>query len=184
MKKLVAVLLSLSMLTAFAGCSKKTEETSKKTKKTKGTEITETEDPDESTVKPTTSEETETEASSSETSETSESSESSGSGSVRDLTPPKRPKDYPVSSDFKIHEDVENLQFNIISTPRAYAMGNPDVEGEPAYRIFKNVEKFDFFPNTVEGYEQLWNTVQANGENLDNSYNEAYNKELPVFIKA
>ncbi len=177
MKKLVAVLLSLSMLTALAGCSKKTEETSKtsKTKKTKDTEITETEKPEESeTTTTTTTEATET------SDKTSEDTSDTQPG--RDLTPSNRPKDYPVANGFKIHEDAENLQFKLISNPRAFAKANPDDPSAPAQCIFKNVEMFDFFPNTVEGYEQLWNSVQATGENLDAQYNDAYDKTLPNFV--
>ncbi len=177
MKKLVAVLLSLSMLTALAGCSKKTEETSKtsKTKKTKDTEITETEKPEESeTTTTTTTEATET------SDETSEDTSDTQPG--RDLTPPKRPKDYAIASGFSIHEDAENLQFNLITKPRVFAKGNPSDPSEPARSIFMEVEKFDFFPNTIEGYEQLWNSVQNNGENLHTQYYDAYEKALPGFL--
>ena len=46
MKRLIAVLLSASMVLALAGCGKKDEKETKKTKKTKATEVTEeTEEP-------------------------------------------------------------------------------------------------------------------------------------------
>ena len=41
MKRLIAVLLSASMVLALAGCGKKDEKETKKTKKTKATEVTE-----------------------------------------------------------------------------------------------------------------------------------------------
>ncbi|MBR5425361.1 MAG: hypothetical protein IK106_02460 [Clostridiales bacterium] len=178
MKKMIAILLTLSMITAIAGCKKKSEETTTEEAESSTTEVSETEASSESES------ESETESETSATSSETEGSSETKGPSVRDLTAPKRPKDYSVSSDFKITEgDAENLQFFMISEPRVAITGDSQDQSAPAHCIYKSVDKFDFFPNTIEGYEQLWNSVHGNGESLDSSYNDAFDTQRPIFIK-
>ena len=166
MKKLIAVLLSLSMLTALAGCSKKSEETTKKTKKTKDTKVTETEAPTETETEP-----TETTEETTETEETTTTNATFAPG-----------KDYPVSADFAISEDLTNVDYDIESTYRGYGRIVGDDRQSPVASIRKDIELIRFSPENEEQYSQLWNTLEANHVNLDHNYNNLYDQKLPDFV--
>ena len=109
MKRLITLLLSVSMILALAGCGKKDEKETKKTKRTKATLVTEeTEDPFFS--------ETETESETESDTETETETETDPPAGTGDGSRIATPKDYPISSDFAISHDAENVYYSI-ATP-------------------------------------------------------------------
>ena len=165
MKKLILVLLTFSMVAASSGCSKKSEETSKKTKKTKDTEITETEDPE--TEEP-------------ETTTTPDTSESESS-SESETTTSKNAGNYPISSDFVIKNDQKNLDMEIVSEPREFALLDSD---NHYAEIYKSVDMIQLSQEETEAHEQLWNTLEANHYNLNSDFDAEYDKLLPELVNS
>ncbi|MBR5041322.1 MAG: hypothetical protein IKX68_09390 [Clostridiales bacterium] len=172
MKRLIAVLLSASMVLALAGCGKKDEKETKKTKKTKATEVTEeTEDPFE----------TESESESESESDTQTESDTDPSISSGDGHRIATPKDYPISPDFVISHDAENVYYSRVSHLSAY--GEPyDNNGRTmACLMFKEIDSIRFEAEEQDTYSQLWNTLEAMFGQLDINYDELYEKLLPQF---
>ena len=167
MKKIIAVLLSLSMISALAGCKKKSEETTKKTKKTKETEVTEIE---------TEESETETEA----TSEDTEPSESESS-SEPETKPGTGLKDFKLSTDFMIRNDQKNLDYEIVSTDRAFAA--PTSDGRYGM-IRKDAGKVQFSPAEIDAHNQLWNTLESQSAELNYVLDEQYDTLRPQLVSS
>lgn len=167
MKKIIAVLLSLSMISALAGCKKKSEETTKKTKKTKETEVTEIE---------TEESETETEA----TSEDTEPSESESS-SEPETKPGTGLKDFKLSTDFMIRNDQKNLDYEIVSTDRAFAA--PTSDGRYGM-IRKDAGKVQFSPAEIDAHNQLWNSLESESGYLNTVLDEKYDELRPQLVSS
>lgn len=167
MKKAIALLLSLSMISALAGCKKKSEETTKKTKKTTETEVTETE-AEES--------ETETEA----TSEDTEPSESESS-SEPETKPGTGLKDFKLSSDFIVRNDQKNLEYEFVSTDRAFAV--PTSDGRFGM-IRKDASKIQFSDAEIEAHDQLWNTLESQSAELNYVLDGQYDTLRPQLVSS
>ena len=170
MKRLITLLLSASMILALAGCGKKDEEETKKTKRTKATLVTEeTEDPYETETESETESETETETETDPPVVT-------GDGS-RIATP----KDYPISSDFAISHDAENIYYSRATAFRAYAEPYDDNGRTMACLMLEEIDSLRFEPADIDTYNQLWNTLEAIFDQLNYNYDQLYEKLLPQF---
>lgn len=169
MKKAIALLLSISMICALAGCTKKGEDETKKTKKTRETEATEIE----------------TEESVTETEATSEDTEPSESESESSSEPETKPgtglKDFKLSSDFAIRNDQKNLDYEIVSSNRAYAL--PTSDGRVG-KIEKESSMIRFSQAEIDAHEQLWNSLEAESDNLNIVLNEQYDKLRPQLVSS
>ncbi|MBO4689021.1 MAG: hypothetical protein J5636_10990 [Clostridiales bacterium] len=136
MKRVIACILSLSMVFALAGCTKE-ETTKKKTKKTttEEEETPDTEHPDTSDTEVTDTSET-TEASSTSESDTSETSET---GTV-------------VPGSFVINHTLENLGFYNIPTDLAFARPYTDGENTTMMAVAEYCDDYYF---DTPGYDAL-----------------------------
>jgi len=171
MKRLVSILLTLTMVISIAGCSKKSEETTKKTK-TKKTSETETEEtlPPESDTEETETETEETEEpTSSETEESTKPSKSGSSGL----------SDYTISPDFAIRSDLKKLDYIMTKEYRAYGFV-ASTEDNKIYSVTKDVDVLTI--KDEDNYSQLWNSLDGIYPTLNTNYDELYDQKLPSYV--
>ncbi|MBP5185900.1 MAG: hypothetical protein J6040_02475 [Clostridiales bacterium] len=170
MKRLITLLLSASMILALAGCGKKDEKETKKTKRTKATLITEeTDEPSETETESETESETETET------------ETDPPVVIGDGSRIATPKDYPISSDFVISHDAENVYYSRATAFRAYAEPYDDNGSTMACLMLEEIDSLRFEPADIDTYNQLWNTLEAIFDQLNYNYDQLYEKLLPQF---
>lgn len=168
MKRLISVLLSASMVLALAGCGKKDDKETTKAKKTKVTEVTEeTEEPSETETESETESETETET---------DPIIISGNGN-RVATP----RDYPLSDDFVISHDAEDLVVLPYPETQVYGEAVEKDSGTAVRYIFRSTDMLGFTEDFKKDYDQVYNTIQAQNDQLEINYNHTYSEQLSVF---
>ena len=165
MKRLISLILGLSMVLALAGCSKE-ESTTKKPKKTKDTtEETETEEPE---TEPTEDPET------SDSSETEESSSESESDTETSGTTPVNP------GTFTISHTLEDLGFYNVATDRVFA--RPYVDGDHVTMMGVAEYCDDIYCDAI-GYDGLIDALDMiYGSTLD-AYDTSYETARAKFIE-
>ncbi len=166
MKRIISIILGMSMVLALAGCSKKEETTKKKSKKTKvTTEESETEDPE---TDPTDTEETD--PTTSETSDTSDTTDTTPS----DTSTPA------VPGTSTIEHTLEDLGFYNLPTDRAYAVAYTDGSITTMTGVS---EYFDDYYFDLTGYDALENALDGiyGGVAVDND--DAYDEAREKFIE-
>ena len=166
MKRIISIILGMSMVLALAGCSKKEETTKKKSKKTKvTTEESETED---SETDPTDTEETD--PTTSETSDTSDTTDTTPS----DTSTPA------VPGASTIEHTLEDLGFYNLPTDRAYAVAYTDGSITTMTGVS---EYFDDYYFDLTGYDALENALDGiyGGVAVDND--DAYDEAREKFIE-
>ena len=166
MKRIISIILGMSMVLALAGCSKKEETTKKKSKKTKvTTEESETEDPE---TDPTDTEETD--PTTSETSDTSD---------TTDITPSDTSTPA-VPGASTIEHTLEDLGFYNLPTDRAYAVAYTDGSITTMTGVS---EYFDDYYFDLTGYDALENALDGiyGGVAVDND--DAYDEAREKFIE-
>ncbi|MBP5491909.1 MAG: hypothetical protein J6Y08_03605 [Clostridiales bacterium] len=162
MKKMIALLLSASMIMACAACTKETEETKKKKKKKKSTTTTEettTEEPSESTTTEETTEET-----------TTETATSPGSG---------------VTLDDVLVFDTSLEQILIENYPSQYAYGvlaDPDSQYNQYGTVTAVYEDVDDLYVSTSGYDNLEVIFDDVYGYILDKYDTQYEEALEEFL--
>ena len=166
MKRIISIILGMSMVLALAGCSKKEETTKKKSKKTKvTTEESETEDPE---TDPTDTEETD--PTTSETSDTSDTTDTTPS----DTSTPA------VPGASTIEHTLEDLGFYNLPTDRAYAVAYTDGSITTMTGVS---EYFDDYYFDLTGYDALENALDGIYGGVAVENDDAYDEAREKFIE-
>ncbi len=165
MKRMIAILLSSSMILTLAGCGRNDKKETKETKRTKDTLVTE-----ESSV---TKSESETE---SETETETDPPAGTVVGS-RIVTP----KDYPISDGFAISHTAKDL--TIVESARIQVYGEPVEEDArtTVKSILQSTVMISFSEKDKEDYEQVFYTIQAQNNQLEINYSNRYSELLSAF---
>ena len=173
MKKLIATLLSLSLILACAGCSKEEETTKKKKKKTSKTEKTEsTEDPTDDPTEPDDSTtEKPTEDTDPSESESSTSEDTSSSSTVS-----------PLPTSFSYNHEL--LPLDIEMNREYYAYGVEDPNSDEYYgkvvRVGMDYEYFWFIADSDELYD-LESALDEIIFDLEDKYDSKYDELVEQF---
>ena len=164
MKRVIALILSASMVFALAGCAKETEETKKK-KKTKKTEKTEdTEDTDETDDTETSEEGSESTTDESETEESTD------------------PTSVVYTSDLVIRHDLESLGVITYDNFWQYGAVDPTINREYGYVQYVSVDVPGF--TTETGSQQVNDDIKEFMDIFIDSGVDIYNMEKEEFIEA